>query len=87
MHASEIEFWCFQYFRSKNAEVTLQTDYLYKKKTGFPLWMDYGKLQAVVANICVDIVLAPNPQRTISVEHRECEIGSLAINFSETQHK
>lgn len=72
---------------SEDAEITLETNYLYKKKTGFPVWMDYGKLYAAATKIRVAIVLSSTPEKTILVEQKQCQIGSLTLNFRETQHR
>ena len=68
--------------------INLHGDYLYKKKTGFPIYMDYGKFHATAQDIELNIqVISSSEEKSLIVQKSECNINKMNLQFDESQHK
>ncbi|KAI7849230.1 hypothetical protein BDC45DRAFT_594057 [Circinella umbellata] len=72
----------------KNITINLDGDYLYKKKTGFPIYMDYGKFHAIVQDIELKIQVITSPkEKSLIVKKSECNINKMKLQFNESNLK
>ncbi|ORZ01081.1 hypothetical protein BCR43DRAFT_486346 [Syncephalastrum racemosum] len=80
-------------------EVSAQGDYVYKKKTGFPLFTDYGTMRATISNISIRIRAACKPIDAgrlgqemgmggkLARANCTAHIQNLSLEFVETRHR
>lgn len=73
--------------KREDIELSVETGYLYKKKTGFPVWTDNGKASATAKKIRLVLTVSSFHDKPIVVEKTQCTIGSLKIRFHESQHR
>ena len=68
--------------------INVHGDYLYKKKTGFPMYMDYGKFHAIAQDIELHIqVISSFEEKSLIVQKSKCAINKMNLQFDESRHK
>ncbi|KAI8147406.1 hypothetical protein BJV82DRAFT_595367 [Fennellomyces sp. T-0311] len=80
-HMSDVSLYTFN-----SMALVLDASYVYKKRTGVPLYMDYGRIHSEAHDVAVAVDIISTEDKPLSVRKSECTIGDLVLRFDETQH-